>query len=195
MVFSQQTQALQRRIQALHASAEDDPQSVVLPKVFDELDYVLERLQALAAQLHQLHEQHLDTCEHFETERQTYRELFDCAPVSYLLTDVSGMICRANQAAAALFGTPEKFLIGRSLALYVPEGERRPFRRAIVEVASREGVQEWHAQMQPWRGPAFDAAFSIAVVRDQRGRPVLLRWMIMAITGKDELLEQTVGDA
>ena len=191
-MLSQQTQALCRRIQALHASAEDDSQSVVLPKVFDELDYVLERLQALAAQLHQLHEQHLDTCQQAATERQTYQELFDCAPVSYLLTDMSGMICRANQEAAALFGTPEKLLSGRSLALYVPDGERRPFRRAIVELSTRDGVQEWHAQMQPWRGPAFDAALSVAVVRDHRSRPVQLRWMIMAITGK---LERAVGDA
>jgi PAS domain-containing protein len=190
--LSQQIQAMRQRVQLLSQKAPHQPE--VLPKVFDELDRALEELQAIEAELLQQHEQLLHTREHLEAERQTYQELFEQAPVSYLLTGPSGVIRRANQAAAALFETTEKKMIGRSLALYVSEGGRRSFLRTISELSSTESLQEWHAQMQPWHQPAFAAALSVAVVRDTRGWPVQLRWMITKRPARLELCERAVGD-
>jgi PAS domain S-box-containing protein len=196
LILAQQIQAMQQRVEQLsHGAQGDTHQQELLPKVFDELDHALEELQAVEAELQQQQVQLLDTREHLESERQTYQELFEFAPVGYLLTAPNGIIHQANQTAATLFETAKKSMIGRSLMQYVPEGERRVFRRAIVELSSRDGVQEWQAQMQPWRGPAFDAALSVAVVRNHRGRPVQLRWMITKRPATQELREQAVGDS
>jgi PAS domain S-box-containing protein len=185
---------MQQRMQLLNQGTQGDShQQELLPKAFDELDRALEALQAVETELQQQQVQLLDTREHLEAERQSYQELFEFAPIGYLLTSPDGTIRRANRTAAALFETTEKMMIGRSLALYVPEGERRAFRRAISELATREGVQEWHTEMQPWRGLAFDAALSIAVVRDQRGRSTQLRWMITKRTTTHKLCERAVG--
>jgi PAS domain S-box-containing protein len=184
---------MRQRIQLL--SQKDTPQQEVLPKVFDELDRAFEELQAVEAELLQQREQLLHIREHLEAERQTYQELFDHAPISYLLTGPGGVIRRANQAAAALFKTTEKKMIGRSLALYVPEGGRRSFLRTISELSSTAGLQEWHAQMQPWHQPAFAAALSVAVVRDTRGWPVQLRWMITKRATTHKLCERALGDS
>src|SRR5688572_9252989 len=54
-------------------------------------------------------------------ERQRYRDLFELAPVAYLVTDPSGMILEANHAAAELFGAPSWLLVGKALAAFVAE--------------------------------------------------------------------------
>jgi PAS domain S-box-containing protein len=192
LTLSQQIQAMRQRIQRLSQGAQGDsrPQEL-LPKAFEELELALEELQTVEAELHQQQLQLLDTREHLEAERQTYQDLFQFAPVGYLLTSPEGIIRRANQAAATLFESIEKFMIGRSLSLYVPEGERRAFRRVVAQLRTMDGVQEWDTRMQPWDGPAFDAALNITVVRDHRGRPVELRWMI---TKKSVMNERVIGN-
>lgn len=193
-ILSQQIKVMRQRVQRLSQGAQGALcQQDLLPKVFDELDHALEELQAVEAELHQQQLQVLDTREHLEAERQTYQELFEQAPVSYLLTGPDGVIRQANQAAAALFKTTKKLMIGRSLALYVPEGERRAFRRAISDLSGTASIQEWQAQIQPWDGPAFNAILSVAVMRDRRGRPAQLRWMITARHATSKAGERAVG--
>jgi PAS domain S-box-containing protein len=188
-MLSQQIQVMRQRVARLSQSA--SRQQDLLPKAFDELDHAIEALQTAEAELHQQQAQLMDTREHLEGQRQTYQELFDHAPVSYLLTGPDGVIRQANRAAAVLFKTTAKLMIGRSLALYVPEGERRAFRRAITQLSRREGFQEWHAQMQPWGGAAFDAALNVVVVRDHRGRPVQLRWIIMMNKIRERVIDES----
>jgi PAS domain S-box-containing protein len=178
-LLSRQIQAMRQRMQLLYRSAHSDVrQQELLPKAFDELDHALEELQTLETELYQQQAQLLDTREHLEAERQTYQELFEYAPVSYLITSPEGTIRRANLAATTLFESLEKFMIGRSLALFVPDGERRAFRDRIMRLHTLDGIQEWQAYMQPWGGQAFDAMISVAVVRGKLGRPMTLRWII-----------------
>jgi PAS domain S-box-containing protein len=181
--LSRQIQAMRQRMQLLYRSAHADThQQELLPSAFDELDHALEELQTLETELYQQQAQLQETREHLEAERQTYQELFEHAPVSYLITSPEGTIRRANQAATTLFESIEKGMIGRSLALFVPEGERRAFRAAILQLHTMEGTQEWEAHMQPWGGPAFNAALSVAVVRGHLGRPLSLRWVIRELS-------------
>jgi len=178
-LLSQQIQGMRRRLQALYRGAQTaSGQPDLLSKAFDELDHALEEIQALETELYQQQARLLDIQQHLESERQAYQELFEFAPVGYLITNAEGTIRRANRTATTLFETVEKCMIGRSMAMFVPEGERRAFRAAIAGLPTVEGIQEWEAHMQPSVGPAFDAALSVAVVRGQRGLPVALRWII-----------------
>jgi len=190
-LLSQQIQAMRQRMQLLYRSANGElHQQDLLPKAFEELDYALEELQTVEMEVYQQHQQLLDTREQLEAERQAYQELFEFAPVSYLITSPDGTIRRANQAAATLFTTIEKFMIGRSLALFVPEGERRAFRDQTLRLRALDGIQEWQTRMQPWDGPVFDAAISVDIVRGKLGHPMTLRWIIKKISwATDQLVE------
>ena len=53
-----------------------------------------------------------------------YQELFDLAPDCYLVTDVSGVILQANQAAVELFGASKAALIGAPLAGWISEQDQ-----------------------------------------------------------------------
>jgi PAS domain S-box-containing protein len=74
-------------------------------------------------QVHQLEiemqNESLRSAQHdIEKLHEQYQELFDCAPVAYLLLDATGAIVRANTAAVMLMGDNRSRLIGQRLSAY-----------------------------------------------------------------------------
>jgi PAS domain S-box-containing protein len=170
---------MRRRVATLYRSAAaDSAQHTLLPVAFEELQNALEELEAMYEDLSLQHEHLLNTRQQIEAEYQAYRDLFACAPVAYLSTSLNGTIRYANQAGAALFQTTEKSMIGRSLALYVPEGERRAFRERLAQLSHGPSSQVWVARMQPWRGATFQATLTTKVAHGPLGRPIAIRWII-----------------
>src|SRR5437879_2939140 len=66
------------------------------------------------------------------------RETFEFAPDAQLVTDSSGVILEATQAASMLFRCAKEFLIGKPLALFSAEGARVRFYEALSRL--RQGV-------------------------------------------------------
>src|SRR4051812_13583510 len=60
-----------------------------------------------------------------ELEREQYRQLFDHAPVPYVITDPAGTIQAPNTAAAGLFGVDASRLTGKPIAVFL-EPDARP---------------------------------------------------------------------
>lgn len=179
-----QIEAMRQRVRVLYRSADVAPmRHDLLPEAFEELHAALEELQTMQDELRQQKEYLLETCETVESERQTYRELFELAPIGYLVTGLDGTIHKANQATATLLNSTEKMLVGRSLALFVPEGERRSFRSQIVDLRQADRPVELLCRLQPWNGAPFEAELMASVARGGMGRAVGLRWVVRA-TGR-----------
>lgn len=178
--WSQQIDAMRRRVTTLYRSAatETIPHEL-LPMAFEELQTALEELQSMNEELCLQQEQLLNTREQIEAEFQLYQDLFVHAPVAYIVTSLNGTIRQANLAAADLFFSAEKLLIGRSLALFVPEGERRAFRDRLAQLRENsQAPQTWETRLQPWRGAGFQARLTVAFARGRLGRPIAIRWII-----------------
>ena len=179
--WPQQLEAMRRRVTTLYRSAASGPvQHELLPMAFEELQNALEELQAMYEELCLQHEHLLNTREHVEAEFQTYQHLFAHAPIAYLSTGLNGTIRHANCAAAALFNTTERSMIGRSLALFVPDGQRRAFRERMAQLTHSQDPQAWEAQMQSWRGASFLAALTTLTVHGPLGYPTAIRWVVRA---------------
>src|SRR5206468_390401 len=138
----------------------------------------LEELRKADDALHNQHEVWLNNRVALETERQRYQDLFDHAPAGYLVTSLDGTIRQTNRAAVALLQSTERSLIGRPLALFIPEGQRRAVRANIAQIPQTAGAQEWELSIQPWQGPVFDASLTVSVLRAGTGRPVALYWLL-----------------
>jgi PAS domain-containing protein len=160
----------------------------IVSQQFQAMRQCIQRLQQQLVEV-------LDTREHLKGEQHTYQKLLEFAPAPYLFTTPDGIIRWANRAAARLFETMEKRLVGWPLTLYVPNSERQAFRRVIAQLPSMEGVQEWHTQMQPLGRSAFDVALRIAVVRGKRDRPVHIRWMITQRSATSKPRQRAGGDS
>lgn len=174
-----QVQAMRRRVQYLYRQSYNTPeQQDVLSAAFEELAQALEELQSTDEELRQQYEEWLNARAGLEMELQRHQDLFTHAPAGYLVTSLEGTIRQANPAAAALLQSTERLLVGRSLALFVPEGQRRAFRANVAQLTQADRAQEWELTMQSWKSEPFEAGLTIGVLRGATGRPVALYWLL-----------------
>lgn len=92
-----------------------------------EIDAALEDLQVTFEQI----QTGLEAAEVVEEtllqQKQHYYDLFQFSPIAYLFTDANGLILEANQAIAQLLHVPHFYLVGKTLTVFVAEGDRQPF--------------------------------------------------------------------
>jgi PAS domain S-box-containing protein len=117
-------------------------------------------------------------------ERQRYLDLFNFAPQAYLVTDDSGTIEEANQAAVRLFNCPQHVLLKKPLVLFVPADERDAFRSRLAEVRveGREKLDNWRIKIRPRLGPDIVAVATVGAIRDPLSRLIGLRWLLQAMS-------------
>jgi PAS domain S-box-containing protein len=69
------------------------------------------------------------------SERMRYQEVFEFVPDAQFVTDNTGVILEANQAAAVLLGCAKEFLIDKPLALFSIEGDRQRFDASLERLS------------------------------------------------------------
>ena len=175
-------QVLRQRVQALYQQGSLIAQSDgMLSSAFEELSLALEQLQAAEQAMQRQQNQSLNRQAELELESQRYKVLFDYAPLAYLVTSTAGAIRQANPAALALLQISDRLAVGRTLALFIPEGQRRSFRSTLAELLESDRAQEWIVSMRSWKGVQFEARLTASVMRGAGGRPLALYWLIRAI--------------
>ncbi len=177
-------QLMRQRVQALYQQGGLlSQQNDVLAAAFEELELALEQLQFAEAHQRLKHEEWLNDREALEMESQSFQHLFDNAPAGYLVTSLDGTIRKANPLAAKLLECSERNLIGRSIALFVPEGQRREFRAQIAQLSTADGIQEKELAMQSWERAPFEARLTVVTVRGKTGQqPIALHWLLCDIS-------------
>jgi PAS domain-containing protein len=79
-----------------------DPAAI--QRLLVELDTIIEELQVTGEEVRVLHHHLTETQEALSADRDRYRDLFDRAPASCLVTDCAGVIQEANRRAVSLLG-------------------------------------------------------------------------------------------
>ncbi|HEX8135356.1 MAG TPA: PAS domain-containing protein [Actinomycetes bacterium] len=102
--FTRELRAARARIAELQRrhGAAAGPARRLLPEALAEVDTALEELAVTGQELQAQTAELAATREALESERARYQELFQSAPVAYLVTDPLGRIREANRAAASL---------------------------------------------------------------------------------------------
>ncbi|MDX2216662.1 MAG: ATP-binding protein [Oculatellaceae cyanobacterium bins.114] len=180
------------RMEQLHQTARETSwqQPELVTACLHELQVALEELQIAEEELYKQNEQLLTARQSAEAEQQRYQDLFEFAPDGYLVTDLYSTIREANRVAASLLNIHSKYLIGKALASFVPEVERRGFRMMLNQLPSIGRVQEWEIKLMARNQQLFDAALTIETVRDDQGQAIALRWLLRDITARKLAEEQ-----
>ncbi|HSB69448.1 MAG TPA: GAF domain-containing protein [Candidatus Methylomirabilis sp.] len=178
-----QLESVDRRLATWGQQAGASPERDAATDGFrEELAAALEKLRTASEELRVQHEELLAAREHVEAERGRYQDLFEFAPDGYLVTDSEGVIQDANRAAAAMFGVPRDFLVGKPLLVFVAREEHETFlghfRRTRADVLP---VVTFEVRLQPRQGAPFPAALRIGLVRDNAGHLTGLRWLLRDI--------------
>jgi PAS domain S-box-containing protein len=195
-----QLQLMRQRVQSLYQQGGIlSQQNDVLAAAFAELELALEQLQSAEAQQRRNHEEWLNERAALEIESQSFQYLFEHAPAGYLVTSLDGTIRKANPIAAKLLECSERNLIGRSIALFVPEGQRREFRAQVGQLSAADSIQEKTLTMQSWEHTSFKASLTVSVVRGKTNeRPMALHWLMRDSTDREQALpalqERAVGN-
>ena len=126
-------------------------------------------------------------------ERERYHDLFETAPVGYLVTDKNGVILQANQAALKMLGRQVQGVVGNPLIVYVPQQQRQSFYQALHTLQS-QGTASLQLCIDPPSGPSFDAELTAAVERLPGDSSPQLRWMLSDVSQRkraEEVLRES----
>src|SRR5262249_29518856 len=121
-----------------------------------------------------------------EAERARYQALFEFAPDAYLVTTPVGKILEANLAAVELLNMSPNYLLGKPLAVFVPEEDRRAFRDRLNRVPAEGPRGVWETRLQPRSGKVLEVLVSVVAQWDARGKVTGLLWVLRDITARKQ---------
>ncbi|MEH2183134.1 PAS domain-containing protein [Nostoc sp.] len=187
--FIQRTEILHKRLADLYQTASILPwiSPDLLPEAFKELYNTSKIAQLAAEELYQQNEELVKTRNWLEAERYYYQDLFELAPDGYLVTNTEGTIQEANLTAAKLLNVSKHFLVGKPIVNFIPLEERQQVRYELIQLSQSDRVRELLVRFYQRHGDFFDAALTVAVVRNNQGKAISLRWLLRNITERQHL--------
>jgi PAS domain S-box-containing protein len=189
--FAQQIQDVRQRATEMQRRTNESPaQQNLLAEVFEDFQITLEELYVSEEELRQQNEELVAARAAVEAERQRYADLFEFAPDAYLVTDIEGTIQEANRAASKLLDVSQQFLVGKPLNLFYASAAHQTFLSKLSQLSSSPHVQEWEMPLHSRTSASFNAALTVAAVRNQEGKPIALRWTIRDISDRKRAEEE-----
>lgn len=159
-------------------------------------DFVLTLLEATRGSLEELrvadeeirtqHEAIVQAQDELEAQRLHYHDLFQAAPVGYVVTNFDGVIIEANLSAARMLGTKDAHLTGKPLVVFIPSEYRIAFRDNLATMIATGHVAHWETQYTPRNGiPRHAEVTAVPVESDDQMRTAPhVRWLLHDITDK-----------
>jgi PAS domain S-box-containing protein len=182
--FSRELRSARERIAELQrrAGTGPEPGDGLLPEVLAELDVAIEELSVTGQELRSQTDELASTRLVLEAQRQRYQELFESAPVAYLVTDPLARIGEANRAAARLLAVDQRFLHGKPLAVYVASDDRWAFRAMVTRLQRGEDdrVTDRPLRLRRRGGEVVPVLATVEPVQERGGEPAGLRWLLRA---------------
>ena len=164
---AQRFQALQRR-----AATAREPVAL-LTRTLAELSTALEEMRVAQEQLIESRTRAERLQEELRQQNERYWQLFDELPQPYVVTRPDSTILEVNRAAAALFNVSQRFLVGKTLSVFVCE-DRSGFLTRIGNASAQGNPMEFQFRLRPReRAPQLVSA-------RVKGGEETLRWLLRA---------------
>jgi PAS domain-containing protein len=107
-----------------------------IPESKEEMQRVLHELAVYQIELEMQQDELLQTRLNLEESLESYIELYDFAPLSYLTLDRNGKILKANLTATTLFGVDRSSLVGDRLGMFISTEDLPDFNSMLESVFS-----------------------------------------------------------
>ena len=142
------------------------------------LDRALDDLHEAEEELRAQNEELFSAQVHLEAREAQFRQLFDLAPVAYLVTAADGRILRLNDAACMLLRRAPNALVDKPLACYVELADRPPFRGVAARARLSRAVEECPLRLVPAGGAPVDCRVRVRALAEAGGGEPVFAWCI-----------------
>lgn len=157
----------------------DEMTQEALESAYEELSMLAEDLYETDLQLQKNYAELLNTQQQLDEERRRYQALFEFAPHAYLVTDVAGVIEKANHAAEKLLNVRHGYLIGKTLTLFL---DRQNWKRFFNLFRNTSPRVDFEMTVLPRGKDPIIAAITLETIINALYEPVERRWLLRDIT-------------
>jgi PAS domain S-box-containing protein len=161
----QRLSALQRRAEAQRG----DPKLV--DRALEELEGALSQVRMAQERLAESRQRIEDLQAQLAAQHEKYRELFDGIPQPCVVTRADTTITEVNRAASELFNVSQRFLVGKTLSVFVCE-DRDRFMSVTGRVARHARPEELRFKLRPRERAPLDVFARVS------GDTSALRWVL-----------------
>jgi len=163
--------AIQRLTTLQRRAATDRDHGKLLDRALKELETALEYIRLAQEQLAESRQRTDQLQGELARQYEKYWELFDEMPQPYVVTRPDSTITQVNRAAAELFNVSQRFLVGKTLSVFVCE-ERNRFLNESLRVARDARSQELMFKLRPRERAPLDVTARVS------GDESSLRWVL-----------------
>jgi PAS domain-containing protein len=163
--------ALQRLATLQRRAATDRDHGKLLERTLKELETALEEVRVAQEQLVENRGRMEQLQVELTKQYEKYWELFDEMPQPYVVTRPDSTITEVNRAAAELFNVSQRFLVGKTLSVFVCE-DRGRFLNESLRVARENRSQEFGFKLRPRERAPLDVMARVS------GDASALRWVL-----------------
>jgi PAS domain S-box-containing protein len=149
-----------------------------------DLQVALEELRVAKEELRAQNEELVRIQSHLRDEHERYLQLFEHAPDGYLVTDRNGVILEANQAMVGLLKHRREHLMGKPVAIFIPEKNRNAFHARINRLLREARVQDWETTLLPHHSTEVPVLVRVNPMLDAAGEAIGLRWLVRDVTAR-----------
>jgi PAS domain S-box-containing protein len=184
-IFTHELQSLQGCLKLYQdANTGVEPEADLLLAALKELDTASKTLEILTEKLFEQTQKLGNAQARLREECKRYQDLLEFIPNAYFVSDTQGKILSANLATATLFNLQQRFLLNKPLVCFIPVEERQAFRCQLNQMYECECdyMQECILRVQPRDCEPFEAAITVAPIRDVKGKLTGLRWIVRDTT-------------
>lgn len=160
-----------------HLAELPEEQRALMAELLEELSSRLEKLNVAMEELQTQNEELLTHRQEAEDQHRRYRERFDFAPDSYLVTDSQGVIEDANRAAETLFGKPRKQFLNKPLANLVERRDQRLFRQLLNRLHNEDTIRNVELRIDD-QDSGILVVVNVVVSQCSERKPGSLRWLL-----------------
>lgn len=163
------------------------PEISVLQETLATLETMLIEIQAMQSELREQNHELMAAHAQVAAEQQRYRDLFEFAPDSYLVTDLAGNIHEANAAACTMLNVAPQPLKHKPLVIFMAPDARADFHRWLNHIVQHpDTIQEWEVRLHPRQSPPIDVLVRTILVHNRAGKAEWLRWSLRDITERKQ---------
>jgi signal transduction histidine kinase len=146
-------------------------------RVIHELELTYEELSVAEEELRAQNEDLIVARSALDAERLRYRELFEQAPIPYVITDNMGTIRRANLAAGSLLRCRIEFLRNKPLTVFTRGASRRRLRELLGSLSGDDDHVTLRFNLVARGKKVVPVEATTNVARDRHGRIQDIRWL------------------